>query len=259
MINIHLYKPKQVDINIQFPQNWNELHSQEVIFIARAIYITQSTQVDILVQLLAFRIKEANPKLKSKEIAAILALIDPEDIGREYLQLTNFIIESIALTKNPFRYIDTLQGPDDDFKDITVGEYEDADFFFREFMERKDVSSIRKMIEVLYRPHFGEMHEKYSDDYKPSKSAVKSIVKIPVDVLMSFFLYFNGCRESLPLKFPLLFAMGEGAEPDPMAVTKMIHFAAGPKNGTRDQIRRTKLLEFMYEAQLEAESQPNVM
>lgn len=259
MINIHLYKPGKIDYKIDFPEKWNELTSQEVTFIARAIYITNSNQVDILVQLLASRLLSTYKELNPKKALSIIALIDPEDIGREYLALTEFIVKSIQLTKNPFRYIDSLKGPDDDFNDITVGEYEDADFFFREFMEKHDVSSIRKMIEIMYRPSFGNLQLKYNEDYRPTKSTTKTILRIPHDVLLSILMWYLGCRESLPLKFPLPYAMGENGEPDPMAITKMIHFGAGPKNGTRADIRKTNLLEFMYEKQLECEQQPTVV
>ena len=42
------------------------------------------------------------------------------------------------------------------------------------------------------------------------------------------------------------------ARPDIMAFTNCIHAGAGPKNGTRQQIRLLKLSEFMYDMEQEA-------
>ena len=46
---------------------------------------------------------------------------------------------------------------------------------------------------------------------------------------------------------------GEGTEePDPMVFTKCIHAGAGPKNGTRDQVRMLNLKEYFFDMELEA-------
>ena len=68
------------------------------------------------------------------------------------------------------------------------------------------------------------------------------------------YLWYAGCRSRLPKLFPNVFDApdGEPGRDDMMAITTLIHYGAGVKNGTRDQIRKTLLKEFLYECELAA-------
>ena len=79
-------------------------------------------------------------------------------------------------------------------------------------------------------------------------------LKLSPFVLHSIYTWYTGCRNQIPKYFPVPFEGNTtGGEPDPAAFTKCIHAGAGPKNGSRDQIRVTGIKEFFFDMNLEAQ------
>lgn len=269
MHEIHLYKPGDIDVRINFPEHWNECLLSELQHIAAAIFVKRKTQPELFVQLLRCRIMDLLPLLKKSELDRICMLLNLDDLSLAYADLMKFIFESVKLTQQPLPLLcQKFVGPDSNFENITVGEFEDADNLLMQFRDIDDSkkheahSIIEQFAMVLYRPVQNGMRIPYRN-YRANDRTKMQFNQIPKPLLYIVKLWFVGCKSMLPEMFPLVFSppdkgdkptlSSDTAEPDPFAFTKLIHLGAGPKNGTRDHIREMRLLEFLFDLNLEFE------
>jgi hypothetical protein len=230
MLSIRLYKPEFIDQIIQFPESWDELTQSDLETIANAFFYNQVPPVVLLLQLLQNRIN-----------SDILPLLSVEDISTEYSMLTEFITSGINRTE-------TVQCPEQThyklgkfLENVSVAQFEDADIFLRLFLQEKSDENLREFIRSLY-----GLTPEITDNNRLKWA--------------SSLFYMLGCKLGIKNAFPLLFN-GDGNNndaPDELAFTKLIHHAAGPRNGTRDQIRRLEVKEFLFDCQLQAEQAPDV-
>jgi len=260
MTEIHLYKSGEVDIKVQFPQSWNECRREDLLHIADFILLHKINLTALFKLLMQEALKAHN--INGMRNAHILELISVEDMAMNYGPLTEFITNGIALTAQPVT-IKGMASPEDGFANITCGEYEDAEALFMEILEQlkqyqEDTKGefindhlhvLCKWFAVLYRP---KTEDGNAEPYIPAKAQVYNP---GTQNLLLAMLWYMGCNAQLPKMFPMVFLHDGKAEPDPMAITKLIHHGAGPKNGTREQIRQMPLLEFLYDLQLEAEKE----
>lgn len=231
MIQIQLYKPRQYDITLNFPSTWEELSFAQLKYIAKCFFSRPLPATSLFLSMLHLQLLQNH----YKDADNIIKLLNPEDVALHYTGLTQFISQRISLTKNPFS-IPGVTGPKDSFEDITVGEFEECDIALREFNQGKK-ESLRELFTIYFRTN----------------------ISLPFDDMLVAALLFVGCKNQLPSMFPLVFPEAEettenNSPTDPLALTRIIHMMAGTKNGTRDHIRKTPLLEFLYECQLEAET-----
>jgi hypothetical protein len=164
----------------------------------------------------------------------VVVLLNIEDMAREYREMMAFLEESNTLTVNPI-HIAGFKMPEDHFNSTLVGEFEIADQALSAWLAEKDITQLTEFFRAFY----------------------NTKIEVPENHMKVAALFFLGCKNELPILFPSLFE-GETngrdqGTPDPMAVTRMIHENAGPANGTRQDIRRTLLKEFLYDLQLKAE------
>lgn len=270
MIDIRLYKPQDIDIQTAFPSEWNECTLAQLHLIARCIFIKPVTQPRLLIEMLRLSIQHSHPYLKPEMVGRILTLINIEDLAASYSNLLAFIFESVTLTEQrqaffgvPNKEILFFYGPKSSFEDLTVGEFEDADHCFGQWQAARKAenthltrSHLAHLVAILYRPYVGSVRQPYTG--YDATLQLKHIGSIGLEKLYTVLLWYMGCKALLPKMFPLVYnhpaaAPGDIAEPDPMAITRLIHHGAGPKNGTRDDIRRMRLHEFLFDLNLEAE------
>lgn len=255
MVTIQLYQPKKYDEFIKFAENWNELLTLELEAIARHMLVTDVPanviKANLLLELLVIRSKDANLK----------DLLDAEDCAINGLPLINFIFAENNLTKQPYPKLllnDIVYlGPVDHFDTIQTGEYEEAFIHFLKFKEDNNADHLVAMAAVLYRQqgvkfitYNADIAENVVYEYEKVLPVFKQLTAVQ---LYTIYMWFTGCQAMLQLIFSNVYNSGsDDAAPDLLVFTKCIHAAAGPKNGSRDAIRRMLLKELLFDMEQES-------
>lgn len=258
MTEINLYQPGAVNLTIPFPTEWNDLHLHELHAVAKAMLTEWKESVEckssIFIDLICYRTKKV-PNLTNQ--------LDPEDVAVNGLLLVNFIFNENGLTKQPYNRLKlpgviprSVYGPHSDFNNITCGEFEDAEQLSIQFEQEPSHELLAKFAAVLYRPNRIPYYtiNKQTGKLEPynTDKLIPRFKKLQPWQLYSMYIWYSGCKVMLPQLFPTVFAVESKGQPDPMVFTKCIHNGAGAKNGDRDKIRITPLLEFFYEMEQEA-------
>lgn len=255
-------------MEIQFPNSWNDLTEKELHFIAKTLLDqTQENASQTRALIVRFLLLERTKKIKLP--VNYLNLIDPEEIVLQVFPLLDFIVEKNDRTNTPAPIGKLICHP---FDEITCGEFEDCEIAAAKFAEENDVKHLAQIAAILFRPAslfrlppspFGEgtgvreyiRYNSRTDSYLTYKSdrKIKHFLKLPPEELYSIFIWYAGCRSQLQFYFPDVYEKGKkNGHPDAMVFTNTIHAGAGPKNGSRNQIRRMKLYEFLYDCNQEA-------
>ena len=258
MIEINLYQPGKVNTTILFPTEWNELLLAELNIISQSILLNFK-EPGAAKALVFLKILQNRCKLKN-----IGKRIDAEDATINGLPLIDFIYDKNNLTRQPYpilkisKFLPTkFIGPEDDFNGLTCGEFEDTEFFYTQFKQEPSETPLAHLASILYRPKntkYCRSHPIKGFIQYDAEKEVPRFMKLAPWQLYTIFLWYAGCREKLPLDFPNAFGGGSSdnnAEPDFLSFTKCIHAGAGPKNGSRNDIRQMSLKEFLTEMELE--------
>ena len=252
MQTIALNKPGAFSYNILFPAAWDELTKEELEAVALAqlgVYETEyMSKAIVFISLLSIRANAQAVTLPGgwKENLNI------EDAATQGFDSIDFLYTDNTRTINPYPELivgkKRMIGPADDFNEILCGEMEDCEVFFTQFSEAPDLQLLASIAAVLWRPRNAPYQTKASES---RKEIFKSLLP---EQLFSIYIWYTGCRNQLPKIFPLVYGGGESTgEADPASFTKCIHAGAGPKNGTRNNIRIMPAKEFLFDMQLEAE------
>lgn len=274
VVELNLYQPGIIDATVPFPSNWNELTLDELHHISKTILSnfesTHKANVSLFLGLLSLRVNGKALDIRNNKVTDIESQLDAEQIVIDGLPAIDFILNNNELTNQPYTILKipygfgnsqshTMVGPADNFNNLTCGEFEDAEIFFNQFKVEPNEQALAQLAAILYRPknteylHFDSKSANYvSYDAEPMVPLFK---KLPSWKLYTIFLWYAGCRQQLPLLFPNCFggtATGDSSAPvDFLIFTKCIHAGAGPKNGSRNEIRRTMIKEFFMEMELE--------
>lgn len=264
MINITLYHPKSIYSIIPFPQNWNELLPDEIELIAFLMLSDFQNSVKMKVVIFNAFIKIRAEHHNIKLPPSLLESMDYDEVVTQLFPAMDWIFNSNTLSSQPYKslnfqlifHTDRFIGPQDDFNNMTVGEYEDAETYFFEFVENNSIASLAAMAAILFRPknkpylsiNNGQLVTYNHEEYLPF------FIKLKKEKLFSIFLWFTGCRNMMATYFPILFSdeTNKSTKPDRLSFTKCIHAGAGAKNGTRQQIRMLPIKEFFFELNEEA-------
>jgi hypothetical protein len=262
MITINLSKPGELDVQLNLPASWDELYPDEILRIAKCL-ISGKTPENIRAEILLFiidtRAKAENIKLPK----AWRSLIDPETFFIEGNSLLDFIFKQNELTEAPEKVIKlqaqilhTVYAPGNAFNTLICGEFEDAEECYNQFIETEKIEHLAKLAAILWRPKNvrylvpgnGELKTYAADKW------ATLFAKLEPHRLYSIFIWYLGCKNLLPKRFPVMHEPDDNmpVTPDPMAFTKCIHAGAGPKNGKRDEIRLMLLNEFLFDMEQEA-------
>ncbi len=275
MIDINLYQPGVVNHTVQFPSTWDEFTLQELHLVSKSILFNyehpSQAAAALFMAILQLRCKDVADNNGDNII--IEKCLDAEDASINGLQALDFIYKSNNLIAQPYKKISVpyfkkipilkkyLIGLEDDFNNLTCGEFEDAEIFFTQFKENPDALHLANLAAVLYRPK-GIKYIQYvskTNSYAsyPTEKMAQRFLNLQSWVLYTIFLWYAGCRNQLPKIFKNCFSenqpVSEDAEKDVdlLIFTKCIHAGAGPKNGSRNEIRCTLLKEFFMDIELE--------
>lgn len=211
-------------------------------------------------QLFLYLLESRSKSLEIDFQKEILNRLDEEDVARSYNLVDSFFSFN-TLTRNLIPTIEIngeqYVGREDDFDNLTCGEFEDADIYFNQFTQSRQVDALLNLVAILYRkgnsPYMTINNLTGKLETADVSGTVKLLEQTEAWQLYACYIWFFGCKSQLPDYFPTVFAGGEeGKQRDPHAFTKCIHAGAGPKNGTRDQIRVTLMKEFFMDMELEA-------
>ncbi len=269
--------PGKLNAHLQFPTAWDELLPAEVIEISRQQLISANNLHAQKASIVCFIIESRAKEQKVKLPRDWVSIMDPEQMVINGYTLLEFIYAENALTKAPESRIHlpglfspVVYSPREGFQSMTCGEFEDAETRFYEFIETPTPEPLAHLASILWRPKYsplslgegrGEVkpyiRRKPNGEFSTynAEKLFKKFIKLAPWQLYAIFTWYHGSRNQLPIMFPTVHEThGEAKndEPDIMAFTKCIHSGAGPKNGTRNDIRRTLLFEYMYEMEQEA-------
>jgi hypothetical protein len=268
MLQIQLHKPNELDVQLELPEKWNELLAAQVLHIAK-LFITISNPAQLKASILLYLI-ESNAKLQKIKLPKKWKdFIDPEQFFLEGSNLLNFLFEENKLTNLPEETLTVwgtrpyvVQGPINGFGKITCGEFEDCETNYLKFVkstdtEKPDYSFLANIAAILYRqkntPYYQKQKEVFNQyDWKRWQPM---FLKLEPHRLYAIFIWYTGNKFLLPKLFPTMHEPDEESDqtqPDVFSFTKCIHAGAGPKNGSREQIRLMSLYEFLFDMEQEA-------
>lgn len=264
MIEVKLFVPQKIDVAISFPETWDELLPDEILLIAKQILLVKednTAKAELLVSILSSRAKTQKQKLPKKW----QQLLSIDDLVINGLPLLDFIYGENTLSQMPesvIKVIGTreyvLYAPVDGFRNITCGEFEIAEQVFAEYNQEQNINKLAELAAIFYRPKNTsfQTREKNSLNTYPYDKWAKMFKSIEPHRLYAIFIWYVGCKNQLPLLFPVSHEPSnddnEDTQNPAMAFTRCIHAGAGPKNGTRQDIRLTLLWEFFFDMEQNA-------
>lgn len=257
MFTLCLNSPYAFSCELDFPSTWNELSTAEMEMVCMEQLEERESghvkQALILTQIVELRAKAEGITLP-RDWKSRLNFEDAATQGFDAIQFL-FKEKGNDRTINPYKRLvvagKTLMGPADDFNSITCGEMEDCETILYYISKEPSVKNLASLAAILWRPRFAPYKAEASEKRAPG------FEKLPVEKLLCILAWYTGCNNVLPKYFPDVYSSSkadttdEGYDP---AFTKCIHAGAGPKNGTRDEIRKMLAKEFLFDMQLEAEA-----
>lgn len=250
MTTITLFKPGKWSHNIDIPTTWNELTTPELELIAKALQDNGARQ-NLLLSLISGRAKRQGIRLQR----GWQQLLDLENATIDGLPLVDELLKENNRTINPYPILASFYGPESNFGNLTVGEYEDAEVMSSLYHKEQNTKRLATIVAILWRPLNKKTRKRtaYAGVGANSKSFSR---RVSNEKLHAIHLWYIGCRAQLVKTFPEVFSGGNGnvdSEPDLTAFTRVIHAGAGVKNGTRAEVRALLLKEFLFDCQLAAE------
>lgn len=236
-------------------EEWNELTGKQLLQLAR-IRHSQLPYTDQLLRSLQI--------VSNKNILSYFLI--PADARMCMLEHVKWVMEENTLTSQLIPKYRGLYGPDSNFENLRMHEFNQAEMAYYELVTDKDEDCLNQLIAVLYRePRKDYDHNRNADGdhripylYGDISWYKKKIAKWPQNVKHAILLWYDGCRQQLVEHYPLVYPeksssssgnMGEG-------LFGMIHSVAGDKYGTFDEVENSfvhKILmalnTMIYEAQ----------
>lgn len=234
---------------VSFPATWADLLPEEVFAVCRILHAGKHVTEHIFTELLNMRMKAAG--LSDRLRNRLFRTISVADASAA-LSAVDFIFNDPPVISKP-NLCRSLVAPDFE-KDMTVAEFEEISALLPRALKEPDIAAT--IAAILYRRRgvpflsFNYKNNDY-DTYKYA-SMVSRFMSLPPEKISAVTLWCVGQMHLAKKIFPEVFE-GKGSGPDDgLAFTRCIHAAAGPKNGTRNQVRATPLYEFLFEMQQEA-------
>ena len=177
------------------------------------------------------------------------------------------MFKSNSLTKNvlpilnipaehKFLGADKFYGPTDSFNNLTIGEFDDAEYWFDVYntSKMKDAHALDMMIAILYRapvpkykPEMGDIRMPYNIHLNELRAA--QLTRVRQEIKKAILLWYIGCRSELVETYGFLFKKSDKGE-SLKGWTPIIHDLAGGKFGTLKETNETLLKTVLYELQL---------
>lgn len=257
MLFLTLHYPGQFEVQVSFPETWDELTTEELLEVCRLQLQQYPTpgagRIAIFSALLNIR-----ARVHTTLPLNFVQQVSMDDMAGTGYHLVDFLFTGNTRTIQPLPTLTTgkteLVGPADAFNNLTCGEFEDCEIFFNRFIANPSHETLASMAAILYRPKgkyitLDTSGQPVRYDYK---TMLPHFMAMPQHFLYSIFTWYSGCKAQLPLLFPTMYEGGGDGEPDAAVFTKCIHAGAGPKNGSRKDIRLMLLKEFYFDCEQEA-------
>lgn len=248
------------------PGAWNELSATQLIAIAPLILSGQSGESMgpyIINALLGWERDIRKAIRRARDTSSLFT-----DIRAKLYPLMDWVFKSNDLTKNilpvinipkgyEFMSADKLYGPADSFDNLTMGEFDDAEYWFDQFTASamKDTHALHMMIAILYRsgvpkykPGMGDIRERYNIHLNELRAA--QLVKVPAGIKMGILLWYMGCRSEIVAQYGFLFKKSGKSNSGLSGWTPVIHDLAGGKFGNLKETNETLLKTILYELKL---------
>lgn len=224
------------------PQTWNELTSDQVLFVARHIF----SKEDYYVALMRIASKLSGVPL--------IANAFMDDANRYFLaQQVEWVFDyaKVSLTKNPASSYGCLHGPADNMSNIIVDEFLFADPLFTQYITTRNENTLNHLVAVLYRKK--ARRPTAADDVREDfdshsiEARVEHIAKWPDVVKLSIFLFYHGWRNMMAQENPDLFGgSGSGGAENDLGFYNVVSDLAA-KFGTVQDARRARFSDFKLE------------
>ena len=278
MNTVEIFQPGGINASILIPAEWNELDKNELLHIAEHLIWPYAKQEYFFCAVFFFLLQH-RAKLQSIELPPGFAnMLNAEDLAMYQGEALEWIRKENSLTLQLIKTIHlpgishALSGPASEFNDLTSGEFEDCEVFSFLYNQDKNSDHQRMITAILYRPeHEGRRLPYITSSWSRVPEPLRYLYKedddmivynaeagkafflaLPESYILAVYLWYTSCRARLSSIFPHVFGSAGGGAPDIAAFTKCIHAGAGPKNGTRDKIRRSLLKAFLMDIEQDA-------
>ena len=212
MKNTHIYGRQY-----QVASTWNELTTAQLLRVVHVLFqpatleYLQSRLIPVLMQLWR------RPRLAWQ--FQRMALLD---VG-EFIPLTEFLLEPIALTKQLLPHVRRRPwcrrwyGPGDMLAGLTFTEWIDAEAALYVYRKNQADKFLNRLVAILYRPGrllgasaTGDRRQAYHQHEVEQRTLQAE--QLPVDTRHAILLYYEGCRRQLIARHPEVFQVAEEAE-----------------------------------------------
>lgn len=247
---------------IQFPENWNELTTTQLLYIANlweSWQLMSRNNISLLKAkaMLCVVLMGAKGFFSIRKRLKLINQLTPEE-QYDLIQLTHFIFEKNTLTKCPVPVIRSwftnLYAPSDSLGNIKVIEFHFAERFYIEYSKSGKPEALDNLIGTLYRPkkdgsrlHFNiNKIEDYADIAK----------KLSYQQRQAILLWYIGSRDNLMSRFAKVFSSGNQKQAANNGWLDIILELSGGKFGSFKETEQTELVLVLIELQHIKEKQP---
>lgn len=193
-------------------------------------------------------------------------------------QVNNFWYQENALTKNPYHALSTLHsqqllGPADNFQSLVFIEFSFADTYFMRAIHQLNNSTTQQLpdldtfIAILYRhKKIATKDEETTADQRTPfnihtvENRMKLVSKIPFLQKLAILFWFEGCKNALRKRYPLVFSPSPSGVPrernegEPTNWMKIMLSMAGSTLGDINQVHNQPVETVFAEMQRQAEN-----
>lgn len=252
-------------------EKWNELTGRQLIKIAPYILQPQVSlqQRSFVAYVLCGFGNKFFKSAHSRKYNGYLYFAN--EIVDKVVPLTDFLYNDIKLTKQilplievpgRFKFFGTTQlhGPSDNFNNLTLAEFADAEYWLNKFADTKQDIYFDRFIATLYRPakrkldvHSPEFNGDYRQAYNNhlTELIAAMVTKVDTAVKAAILVWYRGCRAEIVANNRWLFPKGgDKDKPGSGTWADVVHGLAGPKFGTVDETEKVFLKVILLEMKI---------
>lgn len=286
------------NITIKSASTWNELKRSQLLYIANnwshwaSIIRNNSLFTLSRLKMLAVLLGISNRKILNKKRKLFIELYSTRIQGEseesyidrnaplvDLLKTSDFIFKENTLTHNLFPHIplsifrrgvrgeallkrNSLYGPSDELKNISLAEFSYADSFYLKYFKSKNTEDLDLMIACLYRPkqkevdinseYFtGDIREKFNKNTIEQRAA--QIKKLHIKYKQAILLFYIGCRTYIVDSHPSVFPKDSKQKASRFGYASLILELSGQKFGNYEQTQQQELYTILTYLEVLAE------
>lgn len=248
------------------PQSWSEVNATQLAAVAPILL--SGTDIDtakplIINALLQWEDAIVKAIKKAKSVDLLYS-----DIAQKLYPLIQWVFTDKNITVNviptisinrkyKFLGADVLHGPADEFNNLTIGEFDDAEYWFNQYLDSnmQNAHALHMLIAILYRaakpkyiPDMGDIRQPYN--YHLNELRAAQIATISTGIQKAILLWYMGCRAKLVEDYKFLFDKKKTTGNGLNGWTPIVYELAGGKFGTLEDTNNQLLKSIFYELRL---------